>query len=140
MNIRELHQSAESGSAAAQCVLGVCYLDGMEVDVDYQKAFKLLSTAAAHGLSRAVVNLARMYAQGLGTTASVHEAIRLYESVGKVEFLAAIELGRIYSHGLGVPADRAKASSWYQAAISQQDSDADCDELREAKTYLENAE
>jgi TPR repeat protein len=104
MNIRGLHERAESGNATAQCVLGVCYLDGLDVGVDYQKVFRLLSAAAACGLSRAVVNLARMYAQGLGTTTNVDEAIRLYESVGRVEFLAAIQLGRIYSRGLGTPA------------------------------------
>jgi TPR repeat protein len=137
MDIRELHQKAESGSAVAQCVLGICYLDGTEVQVDYQQAFQFLSAAANQGVSRAVLNLARMHAQGLGIPRNPHEAIRLYESVGDFEFLAAIELGRIFSGGVGVALDEANASRWYLAAVAQEDRVADCDELREAKAYLD---
>jgi TPR repeat protein len=136
MDIRELHQKAESGSTVAQCVLGICYLDGTEVQVDYQMAFRFLSAAANQGASRAVLNLARMHAEGLGIPRDPHKAIRLYESVGEVEFLAAIELGRIYSQGVGVAVHEANASRWYLAAVAQEDRVADCDELREAKAYL----
>lgn len=138
MNIRELQLKAESGNTSAQCILGICYLDGSDVDADYPKAFRLLSEAASKGASRAVVNLARMYAQGLSVPVNLHEAIRLYETVGNVEFIAAIELGRIYSRGSGVAVDGSKAARWYRAAISQQAGIADCEELREAKSYLEN--
>jgi uncharacterized protein len=138
MDIRELHQKAESGSTVAQCVLGICYLDGIEVQVDYQKALRFLSSAANQGASRAVLNLARMHAEGLGIPKDPHEAIRLYESIGEVEFLAAIELGRIYSRGVGVAVDKVNASRWYSAAVAQEDRVADCDELREAKAYLKN--
>jgi uncharacterized protein len=136
MDIRELHQKAESGSVVAQCVLGICYLEGTEVQADYKKAFELLSTAASRGASRAVLNLARMYAEGLGIPKNTQEALRLYESVAKVEFLAAIELGRIYSRGIGVAIDKENASRWYVAALEQRDGVGDCDELREAKAYL----
>jgi TPR repeat protein len=139
VNIRDLQLEAESGNTSAQCILGICYLDGLDVDVDYSKAFRLLSEASSKGASRATVNLARMYAQGLGVSVNFQEAIYLYENVGNVEFLAAIELGRIYSHGLGVAADQLKAAQWYRAAISQQATVADCDELREAKSYLEGS-
>ncbi|HSY60180.1 MAG TPA: tetratricopeptide repeat protein [Terriglobales bacterium] len=136
MNINDLQQKAESGSIPAKSILGICYLDGLDVDIDYAKAFQLLSEAAANGASRAIVNLARMYAQGLGVPADIREAIRLYESVGNFEFLAAIELGRIYSRSLGVASDRSKAAHWYGIAVSQQSTVVDCDELREAKAYL----
>jgi len=39
MNIRELRQKAESGSVVAQSMLGICYLDGIEVPIDYREAF-----------------------------------------------------------------------------------------------------
>ncbi len=114
-------------------------MDGLDVDVDYPKAFRLLSEAASKGASRAILNLARMYAQGLGVSVNFQEAICIYETVGNDEFLAAIELGRIYSRGLGVAADQLKATQWYRATISQQATVADCDELREAKSYLEGS-
>jgi len=72
--------------------LGICYLDGVDVSVDSQKAFQLLSAAAHQRVSRAVVNLARMYAEGLGTPKNIGEAVRLYEAVVEVEFFAPVEL------------------------------------------------
>jgi TPR repeat protein len=137
VNIRELQRKAESGSTSAQCILGICYLDGVDVDVDFERAFRLLSAAAAKGASRAILNLARMHACGLGIPADIPESIRLYESVGEAEFLAAIQLGRIYSRGSGVTADKSKAVRWYRSAILQSGDIADSDELREAKSYLE---
>ena len=133
MNIRDLEQKAKAGSAAAQCDLGICYLDGIDVDVDYNEAFRLLSAAAAQGASRAVLNLARMHAKGLGMPVDVQEAIRHYEAVGRVEILAAIELGRIYSQGLGVTRDSEKAANWYRVAATL--GDAGSDEIREALHY-----
>jgi TPR repeat protein len=96
MNIQELRRGADSGSRADQSVLGLCYLYGLDVQVDYKEAFRLLSLA---GTSRAVTNLARMYADGLGISKDMAEAIRLYKAVGKSEFRAQLELGRIYSRG-----------------------------------------
>ena len=136
MDIRDLRQKAESGSCVAQSILGACYLDGIDVEADYQEAFRLLSMAAGQGASRAVVNLAWMHAEGLGTRRNVHEAIRLYKSVANVEFLASAEPGRIYSRGLGVPTDPDEALKWYTAAAEWKGID-DCEELREAKAFVE---
>ena len=136
MDIRELRQKAESGSCVAQSILGACYLDGIDVEADYQEAFRWLSMAASQGASRAVVNLARMHAEGLGTSRNVPEAIRLYKSVADVEFLASAELGRIYSRALGVPTDPDEALKWYTAAAEWKGID-DCEELREAKAFVQ---
>jgi TPR repeat protein len=77
-----------------------------------------------------------MYAQGLGTTKNIADAIRLYDTAAKAgEFLAQIELGRIYSRGIGVPADPDAARRWYSAAAAQEASVGDCEELQEAKAY-----
>jgi len=136
LNIEDLREQAESGSHVAQCLLGVCYLDGTDVAVDYKQAFRLLSEAASNGVSRAILSLARMYAEGLGITQNVAEATRLYKSVAKVEFLAAIELGRIYSSGVAVGADRNQARQWYLLATEYENRVGDCEEIREAKAYL----
>jgi len=66
MNIPDLRRRADSGSAVAQAPLGVCYLDGIDVEVNYVEAFRLLSAAADRGATRAITNLARMHANGLG--------------------------------------------------------------------------
>jgi uncharacterized protein len=144
MTIDELRRKAEAGSCVSQCVLGLRYLYGEEVEIDYKEAFYFLSAAAEQGASRAVLNLAYMHAQGLGIPKNVPEAIRLFESVARPSdssdaFLARTELGRIYSNGLEVPADAHKALEWYSAAITVASANNDRDELQEARDYVEHA-
>ena len=40
MNIEELLQKAEAGNCVAQSVLGISYMPGYEVEVNYQQAFR----------------------------------------------------------------------------------------------------
>jgi TPR repeat protein len=108
-DITDLRSKADGGSPVAQTALGICFLDGIDVEVNYQEAFRLLSAASKQGTSRSVVNLARMYEEGLGVEKDMAEAIRLYKAVAKVEFFAQIALGRIYSSGKSVVADRNEA-------------------------------
>ncbi len=103
------------------------------------------------GTSRAVANLARMYAEGLGIAKDMAEALRLFKAVGRSEFRAQLELGRIYSRGLGVSIDRVEALRWYSAAAAREDGDCVDDpvnaafvgsgtfeEVQEAKAYVAN--
>ena len=149
MNIQALRRGADSGSRVDQSVLGLCYLYGVDVEVDYREAFRLLSLA---GTSRAVANLARMYAEGLGISKDLAEAIRLYKAVGKSEFRAQLELGRIYSNGIGVAPDPDEAVKWYSAGAARGDDDyvddpinaafvgsGTFEEVQEAKAYVANA-
>jgi TPR repeat protein len=136
MNIPELRRKAQRGDAVAQTILGICYLDGSDVEADYGEAFRLLTSASEKRVPRAMTNLARMYAKGLGTAKNIVEAVRLYESAAEAgEFLAQVQLGRIYSRGAGVPTDLEAAMRWYSAAADQEGSVDDCLEIREAKSY-----
>ena len=149
MNVQDLRRRADSGSRVDQSILGLCYLYGVDVEVDYKEAFRLLSLA---GTSRAVANLALMYAEGLGISKDLAEAIRLYKAVAKFEFRAQLELGRIYSRGVSVPTDHDEALRWYSAAAAREDDDCVEDpinaafvgsgtfeEVQEAKAYVANA-
>jgi len=141
MNIEELLQKAEAGSCVAQTVLGISYLHGHEVEVDYQKALRFLSAAARQGGSRATLNLGRMYAKELGVPKNVTEAIRLFEAVGQADdssdaFAARIELGRIYSGSSDFPVDVGAALKWYKSAIALTRDREDSEELREARAYI----
>jgi hypothetical protein len=135
-DIADLCRKADAGSPVAQTVLGICFLDGTDVEVNYQEAFRLLSLAAKQGTSRSVVNLARMYEEGLGVEKDMAEAIRLYQAVDKVEFFAQIALGRIYSRGKSVVADRAEALRYYSLATEWEDRIVDCEEMQEAKEFV----
>jgi TPR repeat protein len=150
MNIPELQQKAESGSVVAQSMLGLCYLYGRDIEVDYKEALRLLSIAKDRGASRAIVNLAHMYAEGLGVPKDIPKAIRFYEAVAGSELRAQLALGRIYSRGMVVPADPDAALKWYSAAASREEGVEDLvtaafvgaltlDEIEEAKAYVANA-
>jgi TPR repeat protein len=64
MNISDLRQKTQNGSAVAQTIRETCHLEGIDVEVDHEEAFRLLSAAADQGAPRAKMNLARMYAKG----------------------------------------------------------------------------
>ncbi len=135
LDIEDLRRKADGGSCVAQSVLGVAFLDGIDVEVNYQEAFRLLSASANQGASRAIVNLARMYAEGLGVPKDIDEAVRLYKRVSKVEFFAPIALGRIYAHEER-HVDRAEALRGYSEAIEWQDRVGDGPEIEEARSFL----
>lgn len=142
LNIEQIRLKAEAGSCVNQCMLGLCYLYGVDVEINYGEAFRLLSAAARQRSSRAVLNLARMYAKGLGIQQDVHQAIRYFESVATPSdssdaFESRIELGRIFSRGLGVPVDTVLAVKWYKAAIDIAAEGDDLQDLREARDYVE---
>jgi TPR repeat protein len=144
LDIADMRRKAETGSCVAQGMLGVCYLYGHDVEVDYKEAFRFLSAAAEQGASRAVLNLGRMYAQGLGIPQNMSEAIRLFEAVGRPTgstdaFGARIELGRIFTRGVGVPIDAEAARKWYSAAIELASDEEDPEDLREARAYVAQA-
>jgi TPR repeat protein len=137
LDIQEIRRQAEAGNAVNQCALGLCYLYGVEVPVDYVRAFGLLSGAAGKHVTRARLHLGFMYAEGWGTRRNVPEAIALFKLVAAEDdesdgFEACIALGRIYADA--VP-DLALALEWYAAAISVAP-EGDGDDLREAKAYL----
>jgi uncharacterized protein len=137
MDIADLREKAEAGSVVAQTVLGICYLDEIDVEVDYKEAFRLLSAAADKGVPRAAANLARMYAEGLGIAASPITAIRFHEAAARAgELSSQVALGRIYLRGIGVRTDADAALRWYSNAASQDGRFEDCEELREAKSYV----
>lgn len=142
-NIAEMRRKAEEGSCPSQCMLGLCYLYGIDVETNYEEAFRFLSAAAEQRASRAVLNLGRMYAKGLGVQQNIPEAIRHFEGVAKPSdsgdaFPARIELGRLFSRGLGIPADPKLALKWYSAALEIATDDDDPEEVKEAREYVQD--
>jgi TPR repeat protein len=77
MDFADLRKRAESSNRVAQTIMGTCYLDAIDVEVDLTEAFRLLSAAAKQGATRAMANLAYMYAEGFGTQKNIFEALQL---------------------------------------------------------------
>jgi len=143
-DITEMRRKAENGSCPSQCMLGLFYLYGVQVDVDYNEAFRLLSAAAEQHASRAILNLGRMYAQGLGIQQNIPEAIRHFEAVARFPdsgdtFQARIELGRLFARGSGVQVDPKLALKWYSAAVEIMAEGDDPEEVKEARDYIDGA-
>jgi TPR repeat protein len=83
-----------------------------------------------------MANLAYMYAEGVGTTRNLPEALRLYEQAAEAgEFLAQVELACMHARGVAVPANSEVARKWYASAAAPETSGGDCDELQEAKAH-----
>lgn len=141
LDVDELHRDAERGSVVASGVLGMLYLYGCDVGVDYEKALGLLTFAASRGASRPMLNLGYMHAKGLGVPVDLRKAAELFERAAeRGEFLAMIEIARAYLNGAGVPVDPGQAMEWYRAAVLDGAGVEDCDELREAKAHVERAD
>lgn len=139
MDIQKLEASASKGSAVAQTILGIAYLEGLEIEVDYAKALNWLSKAAEQGAPRALMHLGRMYEDGLGTIEDIEKARTFYErSANAGEFLACISLGRLYRAGKGMQLRRSekKALYWYSRALEMRHQVAECPELFEATTFV----
>jgi uncharacterized protein len=140
-DIAKMRRSAEEGSCPSQCMLGLCYLYGIDVEINYKEAFRFLSAAAQQRSSRAVLNLGRMYAQGLGIQKNVAEAIRHFEAVAGPSdssdaFAARIELARVFARGLAGPANKTLALQWYSSAIDIAAPEDDPDDVKEAREYV----
>src|SRR5690242_5623872 len=139
LNIADLRSGAEAGSCVDQCVLGLCYLYGTDVEINYEEALRLLTAAAEQGASRAMLNLGYMFAQGLGMEKNVAEAVRWFEAAALRDsdgFLARIELARIFALGDGIPRDLKAAFDLYSAAITIAPSDGFADQLEEARRFV----
>lgn len=141
LDINEMRRKAEAGSCVAQGALGLCYLYGVDVDIDYKEAFRLLSAAANQGASRPTLHLGYMHQEGLGVPVNVPEAIKLFTSVATPSdssdaFAARIELGRIFSMGLAVPVDETEAQKWYSAALAVVAEDDEPEKIDEARKFM----
>ena len=142
MDWQKLKTDANAGSCVSQCVLGLAYLYGCGIDVNYGEAFRLLTAAAEQGSSRATLGLGYMYATGKGTALDIKQAIRYLEAVAAPSdssdaFAARIALARIYSRSDG-SANHDLAQYWYSAALRIRDGEDDPDIL-EAEAYLRRA-
>ena len=83
------------------------------------------------------LQLAREYAEGVGTAKNLPEAVRLYEKAAEAgEFVAQVELARIYARGVHVLANAEAARKWYAAAAAQKTSVGNCEKLEEAMAYV----
>ncbi len=61
--------------------IGLAYLGGVDVEVDHERALKLITSAAEAGMSLAMEKLAAMYENGEGVARDYRESIRWQEKL-----------------------------------------------------------
>lgn len=79
ITIKLLKDASEKGIAQSQYLLGVAYLTGTGVDLDYNIAQELLISAAEQNHSNAQYNLGVIHANGLGVESDLDKAYQWFK-------------------------------------------------------------
>lgn len=125
--IKNLTRQAESGNAAAQNTLGLCYKYGKGVPVDKAEAVKWLRESAQQGFEKAQYNLGLCYMKGDGVPIDMKEAAKwqllaAQKGVANAQF----NIGLCYYYGDGVAENKPEAVKWWLKAAQQGNADAQC--------------
>ncbi|MGY8436295.1 sel1 repeat family protein, partial [Klebsiella pneumoniae] len=96
--LTRLKSAGENGDVEAQYALGLMYLYGEILDVDYQQAKIWYEKAATQNDPRAQVKLGLMYANGLGVNQDYQQAKSWYEKASvQNDVDAQFLLGEMYN-------------------------------------------
>jgi len=110
--------ASREGDADALAWCGNAALSGLHDEpVDYDRAFELLTRAAAEDHPFALSLLARMHREGLGRPAEPTRAFELTLRAAEAGYaFAQYEVAMALSDGAGVPRDDATALTWLRQA------------------------
>ncbi|MBX7523727.1 sel1 repeat family protein [Klebsiella pneumoniae] len=126
--LSRLKSAGENGDVEAQYALGLMYLHGEILDVDYQQAKIWYEKAADQSDPRAQAKLGVMYANGLGVNQDYQQSKSWFEKAAEQGYVdAQYNLGVIYENGEGVSQDFHQARVWYEKAAVQNDVQAQFD-------------
>lgn len=91
----------------------------------YEEAFARYKALAEADNRQGMLNLANMYANGLGTDQDLEQAFAWYRRSAQAgDAISMLEVANAYRLGLGVAADEKEALSWYQRAAEAGEPDA----------------
>ncbi len=111
-SIAAFKQKASSGNAAAQCGLGLLYLNGWGVLQDHTQAVAWWRKAAKQGSAAAQYFLGLMYASGQGVPQDYAQAVEWWRKAAEQGYaLGQDGLGDLYQKGQGVPHDDTQAAA-----------------------------
>ncbi|OMH85760.1 hypothetical protein AX774_g673 [Zancudomyces culisetae] len=106
--------------APAQYALGLCYHDGIGVDVNEKKAFELYYKSAKQGNARGQGILGYCFGEGFGVNQNKEEAVKWYYLAAKQgESVAMYNLGYCYEDGIGIDKNPNLAVKWYKRAAER---------------------
>lgn len=111
----KLVELAELGNAAAQNLLGYCYLEGDGVKKDPDKAFFWLNKAAEQDNLKALNSIGSCYEYGIGVDADPFQAYSFYKKAALRGMPNAfVNVAQCYFNGLGTKKDLLKSRAWFE--------------------------
>ncbi len=121
INFRELYQAIiHNNNSSCQNMIGYMYLNGYEVDRNYEKSFYLYQLSADQGNSIAQYSLGYIYRNGQGVDQDHEKALYWYQlSVDQGNSIGQYHLGFMYKFGFGVNQDYEKALNLFQLSADQ---------------------
>lgn len=119
--VQRITRQAEEGDVNAQLMLGYMYLYGEEgIDIDYNKAFRYYSMAAAQKDNVAINNLGSLYYSGIGTEKDYLKAATLFDEASKLGNVeASVNLAFIYLSGSNVGKNSRAAMELFKQAADK---------------------
>lgn len=116
-DLEKLKQAAESGDASSQIELGDKYIEGCDVEQDYNEALNWYLKAAEQGDIDGQLNAARMYEEGNGIKQNLKEAFNWYlRAAEQRNDDAQYCLGQFYYEGKGIDINKYEAFEWFKKA------------------------
>jgi TPR repeat protein len=93
-------RAAEQNHARAQNKLGICYRDGLGVEIGYTQAVFWFKKAAEQNHIAAQLNLGGCYERGMGVEKDMNQALQYYEAAAASGDPSANErLTRLFTDG-----------------------------------------
>ena len=121
----QLLRAAELGDTGAQYELGMYYLFGVGVGVDYQEAVFWLEKVAEKGYAKAQFQAGMCYYLDYDDVLAVGRSAYWFEKAAEQGHARAQYMyGSCYFVGDGVEQDYEKAEFWFRKAAEQGDADA----------------
>jgi hypothetical protein len=115
-------KASELGSALAMYSLGLIYLEGKIVPLDYSQARSWYEKAVAMNSALAMADLASLYETGRGGPADIAKAFELYRRAATAgDRTSMTKVGNFYEAGSGVRQDYAEAIRWYKQSAARGD-------------------
>jgi len=110
---------ATAGSAKAELLIGLKYLDGDGAPVNEAEAAKWLERAANQGEAIAAYRLGTLYERGHGVPADAAKAAQWYATAAKLGNRKAMHnLAVAYAEGSGMQKDLMQAAQWFSKAAA----------------------
>lgn len=106
-------KAAEEGYAVAESNIGVCYYEGIGVDVNLSEAFKWTMKAAKHGFRSAQHNVGLNYLLGQGIEKNPEEAYKWFSKAAKQDYAGSqVMVAFCRYNGVGTKENKEDVQKW----------------------------